>query len=69
MHGVDSAPELTVPMPMPVLVCTGASIENDVVCIRLYWCLNWSVLRLVLVCIGLHWDLMGECISVRICTY
>ena len=32
------APDLTV--PMPVLVCTVASIENDNdVCLGLYWCL------------------------------
>ena len=42
-------PDLTV--PMPVLACTvGARIEDNDVCICLYWCLYWSVLVLVLVC-------------------
>ena len=35
------APDLTV--PMPVLTCNVASIENNDVCIGLYWCLYWSV--------------------------
>ena len=43
------ARDLTV--PMPVLACTGPSIENDDVCIGLYWCLYWSVFEFVLVTI------------------
>ena len=49
-------------VPMPVLACTGASIENDDVCIGLYSCLYWSVFD----CIGL---VFGECICVSIGTY
>ena len=61
------APDLTV--PMPVLACTGACIENNDVSIGLYWCFYWSVLVLVLVCTGLYWDSIGECIGVHIGTY
>ena len=40
------APDLTI--PMAVLACTVASIENDHdVCIGLYWCLYWSVFKLI----------------------
>ena len=41
--------------------CTIASIENDVACLGLYWCLYWtcywSVFELELICIGMYWDL------------
>ena len=55
------APDLIV--LMPVLACSGASIENNVVCIRLYWCLYWSVFGLVLVCIGLYLNVLASALA------
>ena len=57
--GAGGAPDLTVPM-------AGARIKNHNVCIHLYWCLYWSVFGIVLVCIGLYWDHIVECIGISI---
>ena len=47
------APDL--PVPIPVLPCTGASIKNDGVCIGPYCCLYWSVFELYLIVLGSYW--------------